>query len=367
MPHVSYFWDEMEDNVVEEYDGDTGNTIATYTTEPTKYGSVLSQDRGGEKRYFQFDGQGNTTELTEDAGNVTASTRYTAFGEHTNSTGAMITPFGYGGRWGYHCRVSTTLYSIRRRQYDSDISRWLSVDPMCKTAIDIGRYAYVFVRNAPVTRVDPSGLVCISHAQPDVRQCGVKGKPPPWLLAWTAWIKMDKEGGTPGYLIQRITRTLILQHCCGNWLEVSSTCSNGGFKQGGEIAVPYGELPLPLIYYEAWPHWDGKAFDNGFESAHDRFGLDFREESKGIFHQTGELAFFPVDELPGGNNVWKRRDAAIGAGDLLVACPVDLPESFVKDFDKRVVASRGINITWICCPGIRGVLSFTMTTAGGCK
>ena len=117
MPHVKYFWDEMEDNVVEEYDGDTGNTIATYTTERTKYGSVLSQDRGGEKRYFQFDGQGNTTELTDGAGNVTDERRYSAFGETTASSGATSTPFGFGGRWGYHSGNADAFVTIRRRMF----------------------------------------------------------------------------------------------------------------------------------------------------------------------------------------------------------------------------------------------------------
>lgn len=55
MPVVNYFWDEFDDNVVREYD-ENNNTLASYTTEPTRYGSVLSQDRSGEKRYFQFDG-----------------------------------------------------------------------------------------------------------------------------------------------------------------------------------------------------------------------------------------------------------------------------------------------------------------------
>lgn len=44
MVAINYDWDELEDNIDEEYD-DTGNTIAEYTTEPQLYGNVISQNR----------------------------------------------------------------------------------------------------------------------------------------------------------------------------------------------------------------------------------------------------------------------------------------------------------------------------------
>ena len=50
-----YFWDEIEDNVIEEYDGDTGNTIVEYTTEPTLYGSGrLHHKLCSEQHLFQI-------------------------------------------------------------------------------------------------------------------------------------------------------------------------------------------------------------------------------------------------------------------------------------------------------------------------
>lgn len=153
MAHIKYFWDDLEDNVVREYD-QNNNTLATYTTEPTRYGSVLSQDRAGEKRYFQFDGQGNTTELTDPSGDVTETRRYSAFGDTTVSTGATSTPFGFGGRWGYHSSGAAPAVNIRRRDYDHHNMRWLSIDP---SPLYTGSN-YQFVTNAPLTRVDPAGL-----------------------------------------------------------------------------------------------------------------------------------------------------------------------------------------------------------------
>lgn len=113
-----YFWDEIEDNVIEEYD-ENGNTIVEYTTEPTLYGSVLTQDRGGQIRLYHFDGQGNTTELTDENGNVTDTRKYSAFGEVTESTGTTEFPYQWGGRWGYIFDKDLGTYSVRRRNYYS--------------------------------------------------------------------------------------------------------------------------------------------------------------------------------------------------------------------------------------------------------
>lgn len=159
MPHVKYFWDEEEDNVVREYD-ENNNTLASYSTEPTKYGSVLSQDRSGERRYFQFDGQGNTAELTDASGAVTDTRRYSAFGETTASSGATSTPFGFGGRWGYHSSGTASVFDIRRRNYNSTLTRWLSPDPL-STMVSPRYSPFVFSDNSPVIAIDPSGLIVV--------------------------------------------------------------------------------------------------------------------------------------------------------------------------------------------------------------
>jgi len=157
MPEINYFWDEIEDNVVREYD-ENNNTIASYTTEPTLYGSVLSQDRGGEKRCFQFDGQGNTTELTDPSGAVTDMHRYSAFGETTASNGATSTPLGFGGRWGYHTSGGDSI-SVRRRDLAIRLGRWLSVDPLAVIRQwSFPPVPYTYTSNRPPNSHDPSGL-----------------------------------------------------------------------------------------------------------------------------------------------------------------------------------------------------------------
>jgi hypothetical protein len=77
-----FFWDELEDNIVEEFD-DAGSTIADYTTEPDHFGNVISQHRSGQSSFFHFDALGSTLAVTDEDQNVADTRAYSAFGETT--------------------------------------------------------------------------------------------------------------------------------------------------------------------------------------------------------------------------------------------------------------------------------------------
>jgi len=170
MVAVNYLWNPINDNIVREFDDD-GATVAEYTTEPDLYGNVVSQYRNGQTSYLVSDGQGNTTELTNDAGNVTDTIRYSAFGEVTGRTGSTETPFQYVGQQGYYRDGETGEYSVRRRTLLSIIARWVSVDPL-------GRFQhvpheYVYVANNPARYIDSSGLELV-HKPIGTEGCGEK-------------------------------------------------------------------------------------------------------------------------------------------------------------------------------------------------
>jgi hypothetical protein len=84
MPTTKYFWDPVEDNVIEEYD-ENGDTIVEYEAEPDLYGNLISQDRDGVAIYYHFDGQGSTLALSNENGDVTDEYAYNAFGERVQS------------------------------------------------------------------------------------------------------------------------------------------------------------------------------------------------------------------------------------------------------------------------------------------
>lgn len=55
MPKTTYVWDELSDNVIEEYED--GVLSVSYTHEPGLYGNLLSQNRNGVTSYYHYDGR----------------------------------------------------------------------------------------------------------------------------------------------------------------------------------------------------------------------------------------------------------------------------------------------------------------------
>jgi RHS repeat-associated protein len=154
MVAVNYHWNPINDNIVREF-GDGGAIVAEYTTEPDLYGNVVSQYRNGQTSYLLSDGQGSTTDLTNDAGTVTDTIRYSAFGEVMQRTGTTEIPFQYLGRKAYYRDAGTAAYSVRRRSLQSRQGSWSSQDPIGE-AEQFSVYCYV--KNAPLKLDDPSGL-----------------------------------------------------------------------------------------------------------------------------------------------------------------------------------------------------------------
>jgi len=157
MPVTHYVWDEVTDTIMAEYDGD-GNLICSYTTEPELHGNVISQHRNGETSYFHHDGIGNTVAVTNDDGDVTDTFDYDAFGNVTARTGTTEVPFQFGGQKGYYTDFEVPYISVRRRNYEPKIARWLSHDPIGILSSD-STNLYQFVQNNPVNFIDPSGLI----------------------------------------------------------------------------------------------------------------------------------------------------------------------------------------------------------------
>ncbi len=70
MPVTNYIWDELSDTVLMETD-ENGQTTAVYTHEPGPFGGLISERRGGQSRYYRYDGLGSTRQLTDSTGQVT--------------------------------------------------------------------------------------------------------------------------------------------------------------------------------------------------------------------------------------------------------------------------------------------------------
>jgi RHS repeat-associated protein len=156
---TDYIW--HRDAVRVEFD-DIGIVKASYTRQPDGFSRIISQDRGGQKRFHSFDALGSTSELTDTSSSATDTFRYSAFGNEVERTGETVTPHTWIGRAGYQ-KDGLDRFYVRRRYFYVDQSSWLSVDPLQAASRPLSPYAYS--RNSPVDRIDPSGLACYTAGQ----------------------------------------------------------------------------------------------------------------------------------------------------------------------------------------------------------
>jgi len=129
----------------------TGGLVARYA-QTTNIDEPLAMQRGGTTDFYEADGLGSVTSLTDTTGAVAQTYTYDSFGNATASTGSLRNYFQYTGR---EFDTETNLYYYRARYYDPNSGRFLSEDPLRFLAgVDFFRYA----DNNPVFWRDASGL-----------------------------------------------------------------------------------------------------------------------------------------------------------------------------------------------------------------
>lgn len=136
--------------IVEEVDA-TGTVVARYVQGPN-IDEPLAMVRGGAKHYYQSDGLGSITSLTDSSGAVAASYVFDAFGNQTAATGSLTNTFRYTAR---EADTDTGLYYYRARYYDQNAGRFLTEDPLFFAGGNLNLYTPVW--NNPINFIDPFG------------------------------------------------------------------------------------------------------------------------------------------------------------------------------------------------------------------
>jgi RHS repeat-associated protein len=145
--------------VIVETDG-SGNPVVSYA-----YGQDrISMTRGSGTHYYLADGQGSIRALTDGVGNVTDSWTYSAFGEVVGRTGTTENAFTYTGeQWD----PNAGFYYLRARWYNPTTGTFTSVDPWKgKVGAPITLHRYLYCRDNPINRRDPSGEMCLAEVMP---------------------------------------------------------------------------------------------------------------------------------------------------------------------------------------------------------
>lgn len=139
------------DNLAEETDS-SGTVVARYL-EGASIDEPLAMLRSGATSYYNADGLGSITSLTNSSGAVVRTYTYDSFGKLTASVGSLTNPFQYTGR---ESDSEIGLYFYRARYLDPTTGRFVSEDPLKFRSGDTDFYSYV--ENDPVNSADPMGL-----------------------------------------------------------------------------------------------------------------------------------------------------------------------------------------------------------------
>ena len=145
---TNYLYDGEND--IEELNA-SGTILARYT-QGQNIDEPLAESRSSTTSFYEADGLGSVTSLTNGSGTIANSYTYDSFGNLTASSGSITNPFQYTSR---DFEPETGLRYYRARYYDSTTGRFMSEDPIkFLGGIDFYRY----VSNSSIQRSDPSGL-----------------------------------------------------------------------------------------------------------------------------------------------------------------------------------------------------------------
>jgi len=137
-------------NLIEETNS-SGAVVARYAQGST-IDEPLAMLRSSTTSYYQADGLGSITSLSNTAGPVAQTYTFDSFGKQTASSGSLTNQFQFTGR---ELDTETGLYSYRARYLDPSAGRFLSEDPL---GFSVGPNFYACVLNNPANDIDPAGL-----------------------------------------------------------------------------------------------------------------------------------------------------------------------------------------------------------------
>jgi RHS repeat-associated protein len=138
------------DNLIEETNS-SGTSVARYS-QGLNIDEPLALLRSSTTSYYQADGLGSITSLSNGAGALAQTYTFDSFGKQTASSGSLTNPFQYTAR---ESDPETGLYYYRARYYDPTLGRFLREDPIRFSA---GVNFYEYVMSSPLNHSDPLGL-----------------------------------------------------------------------------------------------------------------------------------------------------------------------------------------------------------------
>ncbi len=135
-------------------ESDSGGSVTAYYVRGNE---LLAALRPAGTRFFHADGLGSVRRLTDEAGLVTDTYDYSAFGELLEHTGTDPNAYLFVGE---QLDPNAHFYYLRARWMDPQLGRFASFDRFSGIASEPrSLHKYLYAENDPVNRVDPSGFL----------------------------------------------------------------------------------------------------------------------------------------------------------------------------------------------------------------
>lgn len=152
---TNYFYDG--DSLIAEYDA--SDTLLRKYIHSDNIDEPIAMISGSNTYYYNRDGLGSTSELTDGTGTTVEKYQYDVYGKTIikDSSDNVLTASAIGNRFGFTGReldVETGLYFYRARYYSPDLGRFLQTDPV--DYMD-GSSIYEYCFNNPVNYSDSTG------------------------------------------------------------------------------------------------------------------------------------------------------------------------------------------------------------------
>ena len=130
------------------------NEVTAQLVRDGNIGGILSRSTSAGASFYDYDGGGNVTLLTDANGNDVGRYRYDAFGNTLEASGvrASENPYRFSTK---EYDGATGLYDFGFRFYSTGLGRWINRDPLEE---DGGVNVYGMVGNDPVNLFDAYGL-----------------------------------------------------------------------------------------------------------------------------------------------------------------------------------------------------------------
>jgi len=129
-------------------------------------GGLVAATLSGSNVFYCVDGNGNVSDLIDDAGTIVAHYEYDPFGNQVVATGSLsnVNPWRFSSKY---WEPESGLLHYELRPYFPCIGMWGSRDPIGEKG---GVNEYGFVRNNPVSNYDKLGLYTLDDARKSLEE-----------------------------------------------------------------------------------------------------------------------------------------------------------------------------------------------------